>query len=63
MHILFAANGRTLATGRVFTDDGRLVFSSAQEGLIRFPAKNAANDKFNVGQRSHRKIIGDHANL
>jgi acyl-CoA thioesterase-2 len=31
-----ASGGRGLATGRLFTDDGRLVTSVVQEGLVRF---------------------------
>jgi acyl-CoA thioesterase-2 len=37
-----AGHARTLARGQVFTADGRLVISVAQEGLIRLPSDFAA---------------------
>ncbi|KAK6013651.1 hypothetical protein OSTOST_21031 [Ostertagia ostertagi] len=38
-HSTIACGGRTLIEGKLWTRDGRLVFSTAQEALIRAPKK------------------------
>ncbi|RMH73157.1 MAG: acyl-CoA thioesterase II, partial [Actinomyces sp.] len=44
-HSPSASGARGLATGRVFTRDGRLVASVVQEGLIRLVGDRAGGDR------------------
>lgn len=41
-HSSWASNGRALSLGKIFTQEGTLVASTAQEGIVRTPARQPA---------------------
>ena len=53
-----ASGARGLATGRVFTQDGRLVATVVQEGLVRVPdARAAPDDESGLGLQPGRRRV------